>query len=302
MALKKLQHASHECLLTSSDIVENGICNICSKDEPVEFSCITCNFDLCKACSKLPHKVSHEFHSEHPLEFCLRKHDQRPEHILCSCCGCLSSESFYKCKECEIYLDLSCAILPNIFRSWDDNKKLHYSHAHLLQRCRPGPDARGSCLLCELPLSPSAICYGCVHCYSFIHERCLDFSMEIQHPVHPAHPLRRLDYTQNCGPVLCCKGCGNTIATVPIGCPECRFYLHLRCADSSLRGLMMHNNFHKHKLFYQATGAKIVFQYRRCDICKKYGVISLETYYHCLECNCKIHFECLEIPRCVLEC
>ncbi|CAH8326515.1 unnamed protein product [Eruca vesicaria subsp. sativa] len=28
-----------------------------------------------------------------------------------------------------------------------------YSHAHLLRRCKPGPEGRGSCLLCELQFS-----------------------------------------------------------------------------------------------------------------------------------------------------
>ncbi|CAH2047761.1 unnamed protein product [Thlaspi arvense] len=157
MAMKKLQHGSHDCVLTWPEIVTNGICNICYKDEPVEFACIPCNFDLCEFCSNLPQRVSHEFHSKHPLELCLRKYDQKQGHITCSGCGNMSSESFYECKDCEIYLDLDCAILPNIFRSWDAKEKFHYSHAHLLKRCRPGPDAKGLCLLCELPLSPSAI-------------------------------------------------------------------------------------------------------------------------------------------------
>ncbi|CAH2047757.1 unnamed protein product [Thlaspi arvense] len=296
MTMRELKHGSHECVFTSPETVQDGICNICFKDEDVEFTCIPCNFDLCKSCSNLPQKVSHEFHSEHPLEFCLRKLDQKPEHIICSGCGTMSSNSFYKCKECEIYLDLECALLPNIFRSWDLKEKLHYSHVHLLNRCRPGLDARGSCLLCELPLSPSVVCYGCVHCYSFVHEHCIDdLIIEIQHPVHPAHPLRPLDYIQHCNPGVSCGGCGYKIRTVPIGCLECKFYLHLRCADSLLRGLT-HNSHHDHKLFYVATSAKNVFREHPCGICKKRDVISLKSYYHCVECSLKFHFECLDIP------
>lgn len=110
-----LQHFSHECPLTSPDIVAKGVCNSCYTDELVDFSCDSCKFDLCKDCSKLPQIVSHDFH-EHSLEFCLREYDQKPDYIICSGCGNMSSRSFYKCKECEIYLDLGCALMENIFR------------------------------------------------------------------------------------------------------------------------------------------------------------------------------------------
>lgn len=111
---------------------------------------------------------------------------------------------------------------------------LNDSHFHLLRRSRPGPDVRGSCLLCELPLSPSSISYGCVHCYSFLHECCLDLPIEIQHLVHPSHAIRRIDYTKTFGGRKKCDACGEDIMNVPFGCLECKFNLHLRCADSLL--------------------------------------------------------------------
>ncbi|XP_023642841.1 uncharacterized protein LOC17894169 isoform X2 [Capsella rubella] len=300
MAMKELRHGSHECVLTSPETIADGICNMCFKDKPVEFACSSCNFDLCKACSDIPPKVSHEFHSEHPLDLCLRKYDQKPGHIICSGCGNMSSDCFYKCKECEIYLDLDCALLPNIFRSWDIKTELHYSHAHLLKRCRPGPDARGSCLLCELPLSPSSICYGCVHCYGFVHERCRNFPVEFQHPVHPQHPLKRLDFTLNCGPGISCYKCRNEIYTVPVGCLECKFFLHLRCADSMLRGLM--HKSHQHMLFYVGCYTYVYTlgfnENYHCAICNKY---TGEQFYQCLECGWKVHCECIEIPRSLVK-
>lgn len=189
MAMEKLNHFSHECELTTPEVVTDNICNICYKDEAVEFACKSCNFDLCKACSKLPEKVSHTFHPEYTLELCLFKHDRKPKYIICSGCGNMSSGSFYECKTCEIYLDLNCALLNNISEAWNIKEMLHDNHAHLLRRCRPGPYAKGSCLLCELPVSPSSICYGCVYCYSFVHHKCIDLPKEIQHPVHPCTPF-----------------------------------------------------------------------------------------------------------------
>ncbi|ESQ46091.1 hypothetical protein EUTSA_v10000100mg [Eutrema salsugineum] len=264
--MAELKHVSHECVLTSPKTVENGICNICYKDEPVEFACDPCNFDLCKTCSNLPKKVSHNFHSKHPLEFCLRQTDQKPSHIICYACGNMSSGSFYECKECEIYLDLSCALMKNISRFWDAKEMLHNNHAHLVKRCRPGPDARGSCLLCELPLSPSSVCYGCVHCYLFFHEHCLDLPTEIQHPLHPPHPLKRLDYIQSCGGGRNCDACGMTIYSS-----------------------------HEHRLFY----ANNLDTYRlgkvsKCHICKEYCG---NPFFYCVECGFRFHLKCLEIPE-----
>lgn len=299
--MEELQHCSHECALTSSETVASSICNICNKDELVKFTCKPCNFDLCEACSKLPSSVSHDFHPDHPLVLCQRKYDKKPARVVCSGCGNMSSGSFYKCKECEIYLDLDCALMENIIKGWDAKELLHDSHAHLLTRCRPGHgDARGSCLLCELPLSPSAICYGCIHCYCFLHERCLDLPTKIQHPIHPAHPLRRLSFLR----FFCektCDACGLGFISAPFGCVDCNLHIHLRCADTLLRGLM--HKSHRHRLFYvSSTDASGVFgRNNPCQICKGACMMSLNSYYHCVECGLKFHFECLRIPKSVLK-
>ncbi|XP_009127564.1 uncharacterized protein LOC103852411 [Brassica rapa] len=297
----KLKHGAHECLLTSPEIIDNGICNICFKDEPIEFACDLCNFDLCRACSKLPLKVSHDFHPDHPLEFCLGKKDGNERYKLCSGCGDLFSDQslYYKCKDCEIFLDLGCAILNNTKTSWYAEEKLHYSHAHFLRRCKPGPDARGSCLMCELPLTPSAVSYGCSQCYLFAHERCLDLPREIQHPVHQAHPLTRLDFTHTCGGGKVCDACGLHVEGAPLSCLECSFYLHLRCADSLLRGLV--HKSHQHKLFYLANNAKLRFK-NGCRVCMRDDDGSYGDYlYHCVECGWRSHFKCLEIPESVVN-
>ncbi|CAA7015696.1 unnamed protein product [Microthlaspi erraticum] len=129
-AMAELKHFSHECALTLLETVGDDVCNICLKDGPVAFSYSRCNFDICEACSELPEKVSHDFHPEHPLEFFLRQYDRKPGHVICSGCGDMCSGSFYECKECEIYLDLGCALMENIFRCWEATEKLHESHCH----------------------------------------------------------------------------------------------------------------------------------------------------------------------------
>lgn len=300
--MEELKHGAHECVLTSPEIVADGICNMCYKDEPVELACNTCNFDLCKTCSMIPQKVSHGFHPQHPLELCWGENDGETRAMLCSVCGTVFSDLFYfKCKECEIYLHLGCGLLENIITGWDAEELLHYSHAHLVSRCRPGPDAKGSCLLCELPLSPSAICFGCVECNSFVHERCLDLPREIQHPVHPAHPLIRLDFTYKCGGGNDCHACGFHIDGIPFGCPECNVYLHMRCADSLLRGLI--HKSHQHRLSYTFNSTQYFFfeDDDPCQICMRTDAIAQSSYFSCMECGLKFHFKCLEIPESVVK-
>ncbi|XP_010416938.1 PREDICTED: uncharacterized protein LOC104702726 isoform X2 [Camelina sativa] len=298
----KIQHGSHECELTSPKIVGNGICNICFKDEPVEFACDPCNFDLCKACSDLPLKMSHHLHPEHPLEFRIGEDDRKTKYMVCVGCGNMSSGTYYyECDKCEVYLDLGCALQKSITTGWEAKEMLHYSHEHLLKRCRPGPDSKGSCLLCEQPLSFTAICYGCVHCYMFFHERCLDLiPTEFQHPIHPIHPLKRLDYIQAFDGRKRCNACRRKFAGVPFGCLECEFYLHLRCADALLRGLLYKS--HEHRLVYVESTNRVVDDRIKCPciICEE-TVIYNRFYYLCVICDLRCHTECLEIPEYVLK-
>ncbi|CAL9233400.1 unnamed protein product [Arabidopsis halleri] len=278
----KLQHGSHECELTSPEIVANGICNICFKDEPVEFACDPCNFDLCKPCSDLPQQMSHHLHPEHPLEFRIGEDDRKTKYMVCVGCGNMSSGTYYyECNKCEIYLDLGCALQKSITTGWEAKEMLHYSHEHQLKRCRPGPDSKGSCLLCEQPLSFTATCYGCIHCYLFFHERCLDLPTEIQHPVHPMHPLKRLDYIQTFDGRKSCSACTGSFVGVPFGCLECGFYLHLRCADALLRGLLYKS--HEHRLFY------VEDTFNHIHVMRLVHMSELEEEGKCNMCDTKIH-------------
>ncbi|CAA7044828.1 unnamed protein product [Microthlaspi erraticum] len=294
MAELQLHHLLHECALTSPETVANGICDVCYNDVPIEFVCNPCNFDLCKVCSKLKQRISHYLYPEHALEFYLRKANHNHPHVICSGCGNMSSGSFYGCKECEIYLDLGCAFLENTAEGWDMKELLHDSHKHLLKRCRPGPDAGGACLLCELPLSPSSICYGCVYCYEFLHEHCLDLPSEIQHPGHPAHPLIRLSYVQAIEKT--CDVCDGEFFGVLFGCLECRFYLHLSCVNALLRGLR--HECHEHMLFnITDTPDRRI---RICQICME-SVVNDNSHYRCIQCSVEFHITCLKIPQSVVN-
>ncbi|CAA7053182.1 unnamed protein product, partial [Microthlaspi erraticum] len=87
---------------------------------------------------------------------------------------------------------------------------------------------------------------------------------EIQHPAHPAHPLIRLDFTNTCGPPRECDACGLAIEGVPLGCPECDFDLHMRCADSLLRSVTHYSPEHNTYCFIELVVlVKMVVSYAK---------------------------------------
>lgn len=63
----------------------------------------------------------------------------------------------------------------------------------------------------------------------------------------------------------------------------------------------MHKS-HEHKLFYVSSSAYQVFgEESICQICMKNDALSLYSYYRCVQCGLKFHFECLEIPESVVK-
>ncbi|CAH8382757.1 unnamed protein product [Eruca vesicaria subsp. sativa] len=241
--MAKLKHGAHECVLTSPEIIANGICNICFKDEPIEFSCDLCNFDLCRPCSKLPLKVSHGFHPQHPLEFCLGNREGNEGYKLCSGCGHLFSDLslYYKCKDCEIFLDLGCAVLNNIETSWYAEEKLHYSHAHLLRRCKPGPDANNAKLRfkkgCQVCMKDNFgdHSYQCVECGWMYHFDCLKIPQSVVKKSYHIHPLVcQIFFPDDDDDYDSLEYCGVCETRIHAGlyaycCLECGFVSHIEC-------------------------------------------------------------------------
>ncbi|CAA7015692.1 unnamed protein product [Microthlaspi erraticum] len=269
--------------------------------------------------------MSHDFHPEHPLELCLGEEDDDGEtrYMVCSGCGNMFIGSRYECKKCEIYLDLGCALMENIFRCWDATEKFHDSHCHILRRCRPGPNANvssSSCLLCELPLSPSAICYGCVHCYLFFHERCLHLPTEIQHPVQftnlmntkcsvelllmiarvlektvhvtvkkrlHIHPLRCKTFIAGSSATEYCGVCETIIHTEHrvYSCKECDFLGHVECCLRKVNG-----EEHIHVMI--PCKMSELLEQAKCDIC---GGEICSSPCKCETCSFQSHHFCAEL-------
>ncbi|XP_010541597.1 PREDICTED: uncharacterized protein LOC104814999 isoform X2 [Tarenaya hassleriana] len=292
----EIQHFAHHCTSSLSETAGiDGTCSLCFKETSIHYTCHACGFELCKSCFKLSDtKLTHGLHPQHLLHFHLRQSDEKPQSFVCCGCGFVSAGSYYECKECEIKIDLEC-ISKEIAREWEEKSIYHYSHRHMLRLCRLGADFSSSCLMCDGDVSCTTRCYGCVYCLYFIHEWCIDLPREIRHPVHPPHSLRRLNYVQHGERKIICNACQDMIYGIPFGCIECKFNLHIECADSLLRGL--EHESHSHALFYVARNALYAFTREKpCHICKSSGKYFKNSYYRCVKCDLNFHLECLKLP------
>ncbi|CAA7037407.1 unnamed protein product [Microthlaspi erraticum] len=297
--MEPFQHFVHNCDsgLSETTAVEEGICSLCQGEEAsIQYTCYSCKFGLCSLCFNLSPKLSHPLDAQHLLEF----HQHQPDHIyssfICSGCGyVISSGSYYECKTCQIKIDVKCASIA-ITTRWDDAKTYHYSHRHVLSRCKPGwSNGSGTCLICERPYSDKQICHGCLACLCFVHDRCLDLPSEIQHPMHSQHTLKRLSYVQHKERKIQCDACQEPIHGVPFGCVACDFKVHMGCADSMLRSLK-HDAHREHGLVYvPRNAAHAITVEKPCKICEEPQKIWKNCYYKCIQCDWNFHFECLRI-------
>lgn len=82
------------------------------------------------------------------------------------------------------------------------------------------------CTGCDEPISDAA--YKCSECSFFLHKSCTELQREIQHPVHPNHPLVLIASKHRI-----CDGCGkDSKSCFFYHCKECRFDLDIKCASN----------------------------------------------------------------------
>ncbi|KAK3035146.1 hypothetical protein RJ639_032819 [Escallonia herrerae] len=112
---KECSHFSHRHPLLLADIQSTDevliLCDGCV--QPISgpsYSCRQCDFVLHSSCAKLPPKVKHPFHPEHPLDLKMARNSVAITE--CSGCRTFCNGLTYRCESCKFYLDVKCAILP----------------------------------------------------------------------------------------------------------------------------------------------------------------------------------------------
>ncbi|XP_040992829.1 uncharacterized protein LOC121239619 [Juglans microcarpa x Juglans regia] len=105
----------------------------------------------------------------------------------------------------------------------------HFSHMHPLVFIEGISENEVIvCRGCEEPISDAA--YKCSwYCSFFLHKSCTELQQEIQHPVHPKHPLV-LIASENRACDGCCKSASKSCFFYH--CGECDFDLDIKCASN----------------------------------------------------------------------
>ncbi|KAG6682550.1 hypothetical protein I3842_13G148400 [Carya illinoinensis] len=106
----------------------------------------------------------------------------------------------------------------------------HFSHMHPLVFIEGVDENEVNiiCTGCDEPISDAA--YKCSECSFFLHKSCSELKPEIQHPVHPNHPLVLIASANRV-----CDGCckpSTSKSCFFYQCKECQFDLDIKCASN----------------------------------------------------------------------
>ncbi|KAL5786582.1 hypothetical protein ACOSQ2_008974 [Xanthoceras sorbifolium] len=115
-----------------------------------------------------------------------------------------------------------------------------------------GEDDAECCIICTYKLTicePAYIIDG-----KYLHQSCGELPAEIQHPLHPQHPLKiqALNWGDD-GDFVACDGCRRLSVGLDYECKRCNFHLDFKCV-SEYEGQALKEkvetitNFHRHKL------------------------------------------------------
>ncbi|GMP40947.1 hypothetical protein CsSME_00011219 [Camellia sinensis var. sinensis] len=175
------------------------------------------------------------FSHEHPL--ILGEVNDDGEAIVCTVCWENISGSAFSCKNCLFFLHKFCAEFPEemnhpihahslaLQQSRSCTGCQHFSSKHQLMILNEDEkndvDERLSCYVCLQQITGSAA-YKCTNCSIsiYFHEPCAQLPAEMEHPMHPEHPLALLPVVPN---KFRCDGCD-------IGCDYC---IHVKCSTKT---------------------------------------------------------------------
>ncbi|XP_031396125.1 uncharacterized protein LOC116207356 [Punica granatum] len=296
-----IEHFAHDHPLASFHVdVPNSIkCKACERwISGRVYGCRACIFVLHESCALAPREImNHPLHPQHPLTLLV---DSKPS-FLCNVCRC--SYSFaYRCKECDLFLDLGCADVfvhppPRDDQSSTDDRRdqiHHFSHPHQLTRLHVKPELLATC---DVPGEViSGDFYGCPDCLFLLHPLRAKLTQEIVHPFHPDHPLIYQPDQE-----IECSFCFGYEGDIGFECGDCGFGLHAACALQTLSATkeeltLNSERLHKHpmSLDFEAEQLGLGELDIVCCKCPDEGPV-----YVCTDdvCRAKIHKTCADLER-----
>ncbi|GLU11038.1 hypothetical protein SLE2022_278100 [Rubroshorea leprosula] len=287
---QKLQHFSHDHPLILVEDTEfqtkHKVCPGCRepmyKSSPF-YCCPKCIFHLHKKCAELQREIiNHPLHFEHPLT--LRLEDYA--HNSCNVCGIFTG-SFYGCDSCAFDLDLRCAMHPQ-FVAQEFQKLQHFSHHHplILVEDIEIQIKEQVCPGCRENMYKSSPFYCCPNCRFYLHKKCAELPLKINHPNHRKHPLMLLakppPHQEKCSCNLCSNSWKEGFVYY---CSICE--LGLKAAHPISQTIIAET--HDHPLTFFLGIISFV-----CDAC---GMDGSRVCFTCAECSLIIHTDCTSLRR-----
>ncbi|GKV51415.1 hypothetical protein SLEP1_g58077 [Rubroshorea leprosula] len=263
--------------------VAEGYCSGCEEElEGSSYGCGECGFFLHKKCAELQTDIiNHPLHSEHPLTLRLNRYAFNG----CNVCS-KSITFFYRCDSCDFDLDLRCAMHPQ-FVAQEFQKLQHFSHDHPLMLVEDieFQTKEGVCSGCREPMYKSSPFYCCPNCVFYLHKKCAELPLKVNHPAHRKHPLKLLAkppaHREKCSCHLCTKSYEGFVYY----CSVCEF--DFRAADAFLHTITA--EIHEHSLTPFSGTISFV-----CNAC---GTDGNHACFTCVECNLIFHSDCTSLRR-----
>ncbi|CAL5331254.1 unnamed protein product [Camellia sinensis] len=269
----ELQHFSHKHPLILGEVNDDGeaiVCNVCwEKISGSAFSCKNCLFFLHKFCAEFPEVMKHPIHA-HSLKLRQSRFATR-----CDVCNKKICGFNYRCSPCDFDVDIRCSV-----------RGQHFSSKHQLMILNEDEkndvDERVSCDVCLQQITGPAA-YKCTNCSVsiYLHKLCAEQPAEMEHPMHPEHPLALLQVVAN---KFRCDGCDICLKEFIYRCSICNFNLDICCA---LKAHKLKHESHKHPLSLMFSSASF-----ECHAC---GTERKGMSYMCNTCSFWIHEDCASL-------
>lgn len=283
------------------------------------YVCLTCKRLLHESCAGLPRNIiNHPFHPQHSPLTQLNTLEISGQPILnwnfpCSACHESRTGFAFVCSKCPFMLDILCATIMLTNSKAGDHHRVSQMlrfypsrQPHPLISCDVRDKSFGHsrpCFACHLPLKDSIS--FCVSCVIFLHKSCTQLPQQIQHIIHPLHPLTlhdSADHIRRSQPFsckLCLEKCSSCFS---YQCDPCDFKIEARCALQQIMYPMVKSELHNHPLVFSNSRPRPKLDTERIK-CIKCNQKFEYPFLHCHGCHFYIHAHCLsrksDLPRTV---
>ncbi|CAL5436887.1 unnamed protein product [Camellia sinensis] len=246
----------------------------------------------------------HPFHPKHSLTFQMTSsNDASSSSVVsfkCDACGPIPrSSNYFHCSDCGFNLDPCCALLKHTETRNVQDRQIQTQIQSLLRHPHP-----------LQPINGSWICV-CLECNCLLDESCAQWPSQIDHPLHPQHPLTLLVHHHFDSASNRCSACGKVLVGFTFHCSDCNFSLDPCCAsliplpsqnsqgraidrEAEEEEFQIQQLSHRHPLIpceMTIKGYTIT-----CDACRLHFEEDSSVVYVCLECKFLLHKSCADLP------